>query len=935
MLTNFLRSSLLFLFLFVFAINSFAKTTIGVALCDKKINPIGVSTADIRFNWEILSNKKNVVQNAYQLVIATTLKNLNKEKYDVYNSTIVNSGNNIDVPVKSIHFKPATTYFWKVRVWNNKNTCTAWSTPQQFITGLMLGQDWKNAKWICYDELPDSLRLVPGIHGVNNALIKKLGDKYNKTPVLPLFRKVFSIQKPIQNAILFITGLGQYEANVNGEKITQAFLTPGWTDYDKTVLYNTYDITKNVIVGQNAIGVILGNGFYNISRERYFKLLTVFGNPKMICRLKISYADGSEENIISDDTWKTTPSPVTFSNIYGGESYDARLEQKDWSNCKFDDSNWAKAKIAKAPSGTLRTESDYPVALTDTFRVKKEWKAGQGIYMYDFGQNASAIFRLKIKGNKGQTIKLTPAELINKNGLANQSATGQPHFYTYTLMGDSTEVWQPEFSYYGFRYIQVEGAVPENNLNPANEPVLQELISLHNQNTNPVSGTFECSNELLNKIYSLINWAIKSNMQSVLTDCPHREKLSWLEQDYLMGNSIHYNYDIHTLYSKLISDMMDAQHADGLIPDITPEYVTFVDGFLTSPEWGSTSVVLPWLLYKWYGDKENIRKAYPMMAKYVDYLTGKSKNNILSFGLGDWFDYGPKSPGVAQLTPPALTATAIYYYDVELMSKMAELLNKDDDVLKYKNLALEIKTSFNKKFFHSKINIYSTGSQTAMAMPLCLGLVDKSNKKQVLANLIDSINRHNRALTAGDIGFHFLVQALDEGGASQTLFDMINRDDVPGYGFQLKKGATALTESWAALENVSNNHFMLGHVMEWFYSGIAGISQEENSIGFKHIKIRPQPVGGINFAKGSFHSPYGWITTDWRRTSTDFTLKVHIPANTTATVYLPVTHPAKVYMDGTLMSNVKVEGSLSKLTIGSGDYFFETHVPAIPVHVSR
>lgn len=922
MRNNFLKKSLFIFVLFVLAINSFATITIGAALCENKINPNGVSTTGLRFNWEILSSEKGLTQNAYQLVIASTLKNLITEKYDIYNSTRINSEKNIAIQIKANIIKPATTYFWKVRVWDN-NKCSAWSEPQQFTTGLITAQDWKNAKWIGYDELPDSLRLVPGVHGLDNVSMNKLGDNYKKTPILPLFRKVFKIQKTVQHATLFVTGLGQYEASVNGQKIGNAFLSPGWTNYDKTVLYNTYDITGKLKIGQNAIATILGNGFYYISRERYFKLLTAFGNPTMICRLKISYKDGTEENIITDSSWKTSPSPITFSNIYGGESYDARMEQKDWNNSHFNDMAWTNAQIVNAPLGKLCSEVDYPVALTDTFTVKKVWEVGQETFMYDFGQNASAIFRLKIKGKKGQTIKLIPAELLNEKGVSNQSATGAPHFYTYTLKGDGVEVWQPNFSYYGFRYIQVEGAVPENNVNSGNEPVLIELISLHNRNSNPSSGSFECSNNLLNNTFNLINWAIKSNMQSVLTDCPHREKLSWLEQDYLMGNSVHYNYDIHNLYSKLVSDMMDSQHADGLVPDITPEYVSFDGGFLSSPEWGSASVVLPWLIYKWYGDTENIKKAYPMMTKYVNYLAGQSKNHILSFGLGDWFDYGPNQPGFAQLTPLALTATAIYYYDVELMSKMAALLNKSADALKYQNLSKEIRTSFNKEFFNANTNVYSSGSQTAMAMPLCLGLVNESNKKQVLANLIDSINTNNKALTAGDIGFHFLVQALDEGGASQVLFDMINRDDVPGYGFQLKKGATALTESWPALENVSNNHFMLGHVMEWFYSGIAGISQEENSIGFKYIKIRPQPIGDINYAKGSFHSPYGWITTDWKRTPTNFSLKVHIPVNTNASVYLPVTQKSKVYSDEILMTNINTVDNSCKINIGSGDYHFE------------
>jgi len=900
-----------------------AELKIGTALCDGRINPTGIETTNVRFSWEIISNERNKMQSAYHLVIASSLKNLNTEKYDVYNSSVVQSDNNLEVYIKAMKLLPAKEYYWKVMIWDNIKNISHWSQPQRFTTGIFTVKEWKDAKWIGYEEMSDSLHLVPGIHGLDTKLIHELGEKFKKTPFLPIFRKSFQIKKEIDQALIFITGLGQYEASINGMKIGYSFLSPGWTHYDKTVLYNTYDVTLHLKKGENAIGVMLGNGFYNISRERYFKLLTAFGNPKMICRLKLVYTDGSVEDIVSDNSWKTTQSPITFSNIYGGESYDARLEQKDWNNGGFNDTGWKKADIVKSPIGKLIPETDYPVALTDSFPVQKVWQPTPGVFMYDFGQNISGVFRLNIKGKAGQTIKITPAELLTDKGLSNQTATGEPHFYTYTLKGDGIEVWQPRFTYYGFRYLQVEGAVPEKEDNPLKNPTVLKLTSWHNQNINPFSGSFGCSNQLFNNIFKLINYAIKSNMQSVLTDCPHREKLSWIEQDYLMGNSIQYNYYIYNLYSKLINDMMDSQHKDGLVPDITPEYVSFDGGFLSSPEWGSASVILPWLLYKWYGDVGNMNKAYPMMKKYVKYLETHSSNHILSFGLGDWFDYGPKAPGEAQLTPKSVTATSIYYYDVTLMSKMATILGKSEDANYYQKLANGIKVSFNTNFFDSKKKVYSTGSQTAMAMPLCLGLVNETDKKQVLTNLIDSINFYQKALSAGDIGFHFLVQALDEGDASQTLFDMINRDDVPGYGFQLKKGATALTESWPALENVSNNHLMLGHVMEWFYSGIAGISQEDNSIGYKHIRIRPQPVGDINFAKGNFHSPNGWITTQWEKKGVIFNLRVHIPVNTKATVYLPITTDSKVSINGKNVDNLKKHEKSGIVEIGSGDYVFQ------------
>jgi len=296
-----------------------------------------------------------------------------------------------------------------------------------------------------------------------------------------------------------------------------------------------------------------------------------------------------------------------------------------------------------------------------------------------------------------------------------------------------------------------------------------------------------------------------------------------------MGGSVHFNYGLYHLYAKQVNDMIEAQTADGLVPDIAPEYGPFEGGFRDSPEWSSASVILPWFIYKWYGDTTVMRKAWPMMLQYVGYVDAKSKNHILSHGLGDWFELGPKNPGVAQLTPIELTATAIYYYDLKLLAQMAKILHKEQEENGLSIMADKVKSAFNAKFLNYKTKAYSTGSQTAMSMPLCVGLADENIKAIVLENLVDSINTNNKALTAGDIGFHFLVEALTKGEESQLLYEMNARDDVPGYGYQLKKGATALTESWPALENVSNNHLMLGHLMEWFYSGLGGIDQDEYS----------------------------------------------------------------------------------------------------------
>jgi alpha-L-rhamnosidase len=569
------------------------------------------------------------------------------------------------------------------------------------------------------------------------------------------------------------------------------------------------------------------------------------------------------------------------------------------------------------------------VKIMETFDPEKVIKSKPGTFLYDFGQNASGIVELKVKGERGQEIRLIPAELITPTNLANQSASGSPYYYSYILKGNQEETWKPRFSFYGFRYVQVEGAVPDSLQDTTDIPRIIELKLLHTRNSSPAVGSFVCSYDLFNQTNKLISWGIKSNLQSVLTDCPHREKLGWLEQTYLMGGSVHYNFDLYQLYTKQVNDMIEAQTIDGLVPDIAPEYVPFEGGFRDSPEWSSASVILPWLIYKWYGDTSVMRNAWSMMVRYVNYLETKSENHILSHGLGDWFDLGPKSPGVAQLTPLELTATAIYYYDLKLLAQMAEILQKEQEKNDFLIWANKVKTAFNNKFLNNKTDVYSTGSQTAMAMPLCVGLANESIRTKVLENLVDSINANNKALTAGDIGFHFLVEALTKGGKSQLLYDMNARDDVPGYGYQLKKGATALTESWPALENVSNNHLMLGHLMEWFYAGLGGIDQDEYSQAYKDIVINPQMVGNIQSASTSYQSPYGQIVCSWEKQKNLTTMNIQIPVNSSARVFFPFGGVNDITEGSLLIDKNPDVQILSKkkgqvvCRIGSGKYSFK------------
>ena len=919
------------LFVLVGIVPVFAQTAKPVVVnlrVENIANPAGLETMQPRLSWQITSTGRGVMQTRYRILVADDPAKLVLATGNIWDTKEVNSEQSQWIPYAGKPLQAGQSYYWKVMVWDNQGGMSEWSRDTaNFQIGLIQAADWSNAQWIGYDELDAAKRYVPGIH--DPMVGKDYKAVVSGNHVLPLLRKSFAVNKPVRKATAFVTGLGQYELHINGVKIGDQFLSPGWTNYDKRVLYNVLDVTSQVTNGNNAIGVMLGNGFYNVPNERYRKTLLAYGNPKMIMKLVVEYTDGTKSEVISDNSWKTAPSPITFSSIYAGEEYNATLEQDGWDKATFSDGAWKAAVVVKAPTGKLVAETGTPVKVMATIAPQKCDKNSDTTVLFDFGQNASGIIKITVRGQKGQVIRIYPAELISKEEKRiNQKNSGKPYFYSYTCKGTGDETWTPRFSYYGFRYAEVSYAAPDTIKGKKLTAVITDIKMLHTSNSAQKIGKFESREDLMNDTYSLIDWAIKSNMQSVLSDCPHREKLGWLEQSYLMGESIHFNYDIYSLYKKIVADMMADQTTDGLVPSIAPEYVKFDGDFRDSPEWGSASVILPWLIYQWYGDKTVIQEAWPMMTTYVAYLKTKASGNLLTYGLGDWYDLGPKFPGLAQLTPKELTATAIYYYDLDLLTKMAKLMGKSAEATQFAGLAGDVKKAFNAKFYDAATKKYATGSQTAMAMPLAVGLVDDANKAGVLDALKTDIIANESALTAGDIGFHFLVEALTKNGSAQTVYDMTSDNKVPGYGFQIAKGATALTESWAALEEVSNNHLMLGHLMQWFFDGVGGIKQEDTSVAYKNFIIAPEPVLGLDKGNVYFNSPYGRIYSEWDHQYSFHVFTIQVPVNTTATIYLP-TPPNKTVLESNTplamhreIKSMGYQNGRQVFRIGSGKYKF-------------
>ncbi|MEC5146414.1 family 78 glycoside hydrolase catalytic domain [Chitinophaga sp. 212800010-3] len=911
-----MAKSLLLLLQLVLSVPAIAQLTLHHLRCGYQENPVGTDSTAPALSWQLNSNGTNIRQNAYRIIVSDDPALLRKNRGNIWDSRKVATDQSIQVRYEGKALHPATVYYWKVMIWDQQNRPSAWSAPAQWETGLFTQGDWQNAQWIGYEQLPAKERIVPAL--TNDSDPKYRGRK----DVLPLMRKSFSINKPLRKAMMYICGLGQFDLHINGKKTGDHFLDPGWTQYDQHALYVTFDVTPQLQPGANALGVMLGNGFYYIPGERYRKLTTAYGYPKMICRLYLQYQDGSSENIVSDTSWRTAPGPVTFSSIYGGEDYNANLEQSGWDGPRFSDSAWRNALVTDGPPQLL-AQTTYPLRIFDTFSPVKVSQPTPGVWVYDMGQNASGIPAITLKGTKGATVKLMPAELLKENGLADQSAVGTPVYFNYTLKDSSEASWQPQFMYYGFRYIQVEGAVPAGMPNPGGLPVIQQINGLHTRSAAPATGQFSCSSELFNRTFKLIDWAIRSNTASVFTDCPHREKLGWLEQIHLMGSAIRYNYDIASLCRKVVRDMITAQTSEGLVPDIAPEYVPFEDGFRDSPEWGSCSVILPWYMYQWFGDKAVLEESYEMMARYVNYLAKKSDHHLLLYGLGDWYDIGAASPGESQLTPKGITATAMYFYDLSILSKIAGILGRKNDEQQYQSLGAEVKQAYNKAFFNDSTRQYATGSQTANAMSVFMELVEPSCKADVVENIVADIRKHNNSFTAGDIGHRYLLRVLSEEGRSDVIYDMNSSDEVPGYSMQLAKGATALTESWQAYHNASNNHFAMGHLMEWFYSVLAGIRQAPGSTAFHDIVIRPEVVGEITWARASYLSPYGEISTSWKKEDNIFSMEVTIPANTHVTFYIPAesTSDVSVNAQPVAIDNNYKDGRYI-MTAGSGRYSF-------------
>lgn len=836
---------------------------------ENQITPIQIDCASPRFSWRVDTDEKNWYQKSYRIQVweisACT------EKRQIWDSGTVISRAMSQVFYCGEILKSDSQYCWNVTIKKEGSEESAISDMAYFETAYFSQKDW-GAQWITEPE----------------------DGKYH------LYRTVFDTQNEIMQAKLYICGLGHQECVINGEKVTDAVLEAGWTDYTKTCQYCAYDVTSLIETGKNAICVKLGDGMYNVPGGRYVYFPRSYGKRKLLASLRITYADGHIQKIVTGDDWLIGESPIQFCCIYGGEDYDGRIDWKVSGIYVADSSGWTRAILCEKPQAVLCARQTPPLMVMQQYSPVSVTKKDDGSVLYDFGTNFSGRVKLCIETNKqasGKKVILTPAEILTKEKEPDQRVTGEGYAWTYICNENSLQQFTPDFTYIGFRY--VKAVVPEGVKITA---LVGEFIYPKLEET----GYFSCSNELFNSIHKIIRQAMLSNTKSYFTDCPHREKLGWLEQTHLIGPAMMCNWNLESFYEKIEQDMEDSQHIDGLVPDICPEYVTGFDqwhtGFLDSPEWGSACVLNMGLLASKYGNFFAMEHWYETMKRYVDYLTKKTRYGVLHHGLGDWLDIGPCTP-YSQNTPVFVTATCIYYMDLAVMEKAAHRLHKTEDEKEFAKLRAYVYEEYNHQFLDNQTGRYANGSQACQALSLMAGLVPPQYKEKVVRQLKDEVVKRGYAITAGDIGHPYLVAALMKYGMNDVLNEMTNITEHPGYGYQVVNGATTLTEEWDGPDpdrpHGSQNHLMLGSIDEWFFAGLGGIRSIRTNSEFDKITICPHIAQGVDHCEVQMKHPYGKICVSWEKKEESAVVTVTIPPNLTASILTEDEHTLQIVGSGT------------------------------------
>ncbi|MBI5819406.1 MAG: glycoside hydrolase family 78 protein [Verrucomicrobia bacterium] len=871
--------------------------------CEYLTNPLGLDVPRPRLSWVMESPTRGQKQMGYRILVASELGKLAKDQGDLWDSGRMSSEESVHIEYDGKPLASGVEVFWKVRVWDREGRPSAWSQPAVWSMGLLKPDDWKG-KWIA------------------SPTAAEFAAKHRKEEAAPMFRRVFRVGKPVRRATIYISGLGYYELRLNGKKVGDSVLDPAFTRYDRRALYVTHDVTSQLARGNNAIGVILGNGWFNYAVNAAWKFNEAAwrARPKMICQMAVEYVDGSKQMVVSDETWKFAPSPIVQNALLNGETYDARLEEPEWDTASYNDKRWIAAKIVEPPQGMLSAQMAPPIRATQELKTVKLTQPRFGVFVFDIGQNIAGVAQLRVHGPSGTTVMLKYGESLNADGTVNQKEIkvhtydGEFQVDRYILKGEGAEVWQPRFVYSGFRYVEVTGF--------PGKPTPASLSALAVHTDLESTGNFECSNELLNDIQRCTRWSYVNNFHGHPTDCPQREKNGWTGDAHLAAEAGLYNFEPSASYTKWMRDFRDEQRLTGELPGIVP---TAGWGYKwgNGPAWDSAYVLIPWYLHQYRGDRRILAEHYDRLKLYVDYLTTRATNGIVSIGLGDWCPAKTK-------TPANITSTAYYYADAVIVSKIAAMLGKKDEAARYAALAADIKKAFNGAFFDPKTKQYGGGTQTALSCALYQGLVEPQHVAAVVSNLVANVAAQKGHLDCGILGTKYLLHALTDNGRTDVAYTVATQTTPPSWGDWIKRGATTLWEDWEGKSSL--NHIMFGDISAWFYETLAGIRPDPAAPGFKKMIIRPIVAGDLKWVRACHDSLHGRIVSDWKCDGKKFILDVIIPANTTATVFVPARSHAEVTENGKPLDKAKGvtflrnEDNCAVLAVESGAYHFAAKI---------